>query len=120
MAYPASRKYERYDPYDRTYKKWSIPEDWNGMGAGGFGIHAHTNGLPRFTRDEWVTMQKERRRGRQIDTANMGDEWNDLGPKVCFIQLYLTRWLTISRDGVLNMMTSGAMHTGKQITFAKA
>ncbi|KAG4413050.1 hypothetical protein IFR04_013814 [Cadophora malorum] len=81
MTYPASRKYERYDPHDRTYKKWSIPEDWNGLGASGLGIRAHADGLPRFTQNEWVEMQKLRRRGRQINPAEMGDEWTNHGPK---------------------------------------
>ncbi|KAH7417799.1 hypothetical protein BKA64DRAFT_738357 [Cadophora sp. MPI-SDFR-AT-0126] len=77
----ASRGYKRYDPHDRTYKKWSIPEDWAGVGIDTQGIGAHANGLPRFTRDEWVTMQKLRKRGRQIEPSEMGDAWTHHGPK---------------------------------------
>lgn len=120
MTYPASRKYERYDPHDRTYKKWSIPEDWNGLGASGLGIRAHADGLPRFTQDEWVEMQKLRRRGCQINPDEMGDKWTNHGPKVYISLLCLCSWLTPNRDGTLSITISGATPTVKQRTFAKA
>ncbi|KAK0124795.1 hypothetical protein ONS96_008676 [Cadophora gregata f. sp. sojae] len=78
---PASRGYQRYDPHDRTYKEWSTPHDWFGLGVDGLGVGAHGNGMPRFTREEWIRMQKIRRRGHLIDPAAMGDDWTHHGPK---------------------------------------
>ena len=74
----ARRGVDRYDPVSREYVEWGHPEDWNNHGIGNHGRLA----VPRFTEKERHQMCSYVVRGRLPDPAKMGDDWNNMGPKV--------------------------------------
>lgn len=81
-----NRGYKRYDPHSRKYKTWNSPHDWYGVGVNGHGADVY----PRYTQDEmrknirhWV------RNGRPVDASQMGSEWTNFGPKVCWQRPHL-------------------------------
>ena len=110
-AGPVSRGFKRYDPYTRNYVKWAVPQDWWATGTHGRGLGINGDGLPRFTRDEEMRMNKLLARGRRINPGEMGDEWTDFGPKVRISLATVCQLLTVYSDSERNMTISGEMPT---------
>lgn len=77
-----TRGFQRYDPATRTYKEWATPEDWGTVGTDDLGVFPNGNGFTHFTEEERIRMNRQGRRGQQVDPLRVGKDWNMMGPNV--------------------------------------